>query len=227
MMQTREHFEQFLVDLAVRRRRAEAMSRSLRELAAERAADVPADVPAAPTAAPTDTAPDERPGAGLLAEATALVEVTIAELSRAETELARQNEALFDAQLRLDERDRHFQTLFELAPAAYVVTTDGGVIHEINQTGASLLGRPRNSVVGKPLALFVVAGEERSAFRAALLRLRDSTEVEVWRMRLAPNTRPPVDVTVSVRAARDHPGAPVSLYWLLRDESGRVADDLL
>lgn len=225
-MQTREHFEQFLVDLAVRRRRAEAMSRSLRELA-ERAVDVPADVPAAPTAAPTDTAPDERLGAGLLAEATALVEVTIEELARAEAELARQNEALFDAQLRLDERDRHYQALFELAPAAYVVTTDGGVIGEINQAGASLLGRPRNYVVGKPLAQFVAAGEERTAFRAALVRLRDSTEVEVWRMRLAPNTRPPVDVTVSVRAARADPGAPVSLYWLLRDESGRVADDLL
>ena len=223
MMQTREHFEQFLVDLAVRRRRAEAMSRSLRELAAERAADVPA----APTAAPSETARDGRPRAVQVAEATALVEVTIEELSRAEAELSRQNEALFDAQLRLDERDRHYQVLFELAPAAYVVTTDGGVIGEINQTGASLLGRPRNYVVGKPLALFVAAGEERTAFRAALVRLRDSTEVEVWRMRLAPNTPPPVDVTVSVRAARAHPGAPVSLYWLLRDESGRVADDLL
>lgn len=223
MMQTREHFEQFLVDLAVRRRRAEAMSRSLRELAAERAAVVPA----APTAASSETARDGRLGAVLLAEATALVEVTIEELSRAEAELSRQNEALFDAQLRLDERDRHYQVLFELAPAAYVVTTDGDVIGEINQAGASLLGRPRNYVVGKPLAMFVAAGEERTAFRAALVRLRDSTEVEVWRMRLAPNTRPPVDVTVSVRAARAHPGAPVSLYWLLRDESGRVADDLL
>lgn len=223
MMQTREHFEQFLVDLAVRRRRAEAMSRSLRELAAERAAVVPA----APTAASSETPRDGRLGAVLVAEATALVEVTIEELSRAEVELSRQNEALFDAQLRLDERDRHYQVLFELAPAAYVVTTDGGVIGEINQAGASLLGRPRNYVVGKPLAMFVAAGEERTAFRAALVRLRDSTEVEVWRMRLAPNTRPPVDVTVSVRAARAHPGAPVSLYWLLRDESGRVADDLL
>jgi hypothetical protein len=46
-------------------------------------------------------------------------------------------------------------------------------------------------------------------------------------MCLAPNARPPVDVTVSVRAARDHPRAPVTLYRLLRDDSGRVADDPL
>jgi len=238
-MERREHFEQFAQKLAMRRRRAEVMSRSLQRRAADRlaAGESTLSTLAPPRAASFDAAADvgERPGdarddqmgAVLFAEAVALADATIEELSDAEAELVQQNEALFEAQLQLDETSRHYRSLFELAPAAYVVTTEDGVIREINETGSALLGRPRNFAAGKPLALFVAAGEERAAFRTALARLRGARDVQVWRMRLAPSTRPAADVIVSVRRVRDARGKRAWLYWLLRDETDRADDDLL
>lgn len=229
-MEDRGHFEQFAEDLAVRRERAEAMSRSLQRHAAERFADDASDRSALSPPRPAGagvSGPDDRLDTALLAAAVALVDATVEELGLAEHELHEQHEALLDAQLRMDERGRHYRDLFELIPAAYVVTTADGVIREINEAGARLLGRSRNFVVGKPLGMFVTAGEEQAAFRVALQRICESTRVEVWGMRLAPAMRPPVEVTVSVRTVRGGSGVPIFLYWLLGDEGGGRTDDLL
>jgi len=233
-MDDRAHFEQFAEDLAVRRRRAEAMSRSLQRHAAERFAHDASEPGAGPRprrAGAGVAGPDDRLGAVLLAEAVALVDATVEELGLAEHELHEQHAALLDArldaQLRMDERGRHYHDLFELVPAAYVVTTTGGVIREINEAGARLLGRSRNFIVGKSLGMFVAAGAEQDAFRMALQRICDSARVEVWVMRLGTTARPPVEVTVSVRAVCGDQGSPATLYWLIGDGGCGGAEDLL
>lgn len=236
-MESRETFEQFAEALGGRRRRAEAMARSLKGLAdtefhgREGGTDAGDGIGAfsawtSPYPAAAVPGPRGRPTA-IFGDAAALVDETIRDLGDAERELRQQNEALFEAQVHSDERSRHFQTLFELAPAAYVVTDGAGVIHELNQIASALLARPRNFVVGKPLALFVEAGAERTTFRAALSRLRSGDDGRVWPVRLSTGGRRRVDVKVSVRAARDRFGAATTLFWLLRDECTLADEDLL
>lgn len=222
-METRESFERFADALGGRRRRAQAMARSLESMAASDAGWTPI----AGGGGAADKA--ARPGRGrvVFADAAALAQETIEDLSAAECELWQQNEALFQAQTQLDERSRHYQKLFEMAPAAYVVTTGPGVILELNQSASALFDRPRNFAVGKPLALFVEAGAERTAFRTALNRLVVSEDAQTWPVRLSPRGRCRVDVTAAVRAVREPSTASTTLYWLLSDDGQRADEDLL
>ena len=230
-MESRESFEQFADALGGRRRRAQAMVRSLKRMAASAdggaSVDTDSDAPAFDgLSAATRATPPSRP-AVVFDDAATLAEEAIEDLGDAELVLWQQNEALFEAQVQLDERSRHYQTLFELAPAAYVVTNGAGVILELNELASTLLHRPRNFAVGKPLALFVEAGAERASFKRALDRLRTTDETQVWPVRLSPGGRGRVEVNVSVRAGRDDQGAATTLYWLLRDESALADADLL
>ena len=66
--------------------------------------------------------------------------------------------------------------LLRALPAALVLLDDEGTVVEVTDRGASAIGRPRDVLVGAPLAEHVRAGGDR--LRAALAELGD-TEIEV------------------------------------------------
>lgn len=70
-------------------------------------------------------------------------------------EVTAQNEELLDAQAVLEETRDRFIDRYDLAPNGYLTLDRNGVIVQINLTGAALLGRPRQAVVGLPLRGFV------------------------------------------------------------------------
>jgi len=59
----------------------------------------------------------------------------------------------------------YFRELFELAPAAYIVTDPELVIQDANTAAQRLFRKHLEDLVGKPLVLFIEAGE-RAVFRS-------------------------------------------------------------
>lgn len=170
--------------------------------------------------------------------AAELLAATLDDLGRAEEELRVQNEALFAARTELEEEQQVFLDLFDLAPVAYFVTTADGRLLRLNHAAFALLGRPINLAVGKPLAVFV-APDDRSAFRAALLRPRLGGPVESWRMQIVPSDGEPVECRARARVVRRPPGASGAgtsgsdasgaavLYWVITPELSDASDDLV
>ena len=65
-------------------------------------------------------------------------------------ELEMQNRELRDAQSRLEASHARYEELYDQAPVGYVSLDARGCIVEINLTGAALLGREREAIIGAP-----------------------------------------------------------------------------
>lgn len=77
------------------------------------------------------------------------------ELHVHQIELELQNEQLRQTNLELELTRNKYMDLFELAPLGYFTLDRGGVILEVNQTGCTQLGLPRERLNGRRLPLFV------------------------------------------------------------------------
>jgi putative nucleotidyltransferase with HDIG domain/PAS domain S-box-containing protein len=109
-----------------------------------------------------------------------------------------------------------YRDLFELAPDAYLVTDAQMIIQESNQAAAAMLQVGQAFLPGRPLSDFIVA-EDRPAFQAGLIRLREGGEKRNWELRLQSGEGPPMTVLINVRAQTDHHDKLVGMLWLLRD----------
>jgi putative nucleotidyltransferase with HDIG domain/PAS domain S-box-containing protein len=112
--------------------------------------------------------------------------------------------------------DSHDRDLFELAPDAYLVTDAQIIIQESNQAAAALLQVGQAFLPGKPLLDFIAA-EDRAAFQAGLIRLREGGEKLNWELRLQSGEGPAIPVLINVRAETDRHDNLVRMLWLLRD----------
>ncbi|MBD1846676.1 PAS domain-containing protein [Cyanobacteria bacterium FACHB-63] len=102
----------------------------------------------------------------------ALKELGVAseELQVAVEELTRQNEALLTAQAQADSTRSLYQSLFDFAPDATVITTLSGTIQEANRAATALLNRHANALIGKPFVT-CLALDDRAQFRDLLNRV--------------------------------------------------------
>jgi PAS domain S-box-containing protein len=98
-------------------------------------------------------------------------ELLIHDLHVHEIELEMQNRELRESHLRLEEATARYANLYDFAPVGYVTLTPEGVIREINLTGAGLLGKHRDHLVGSPFAS-VAPLEDRQPFEEHLGRSR-------------------------------------------------------
>jgi diguanylate cyclase (GGDEF)-like protein/PAS domain S-box-containing protein len=81
------------------------------------------------------------------------------ELRVHQIELEMQNEALRQAQLTLEESRDRYVDLYDFAPVGYLTLIPGGMISEINLTGASLLGVERLKLLQRRFATYVASGD--------------------------------------------------------------------
>jgi PAS domain S-box-containing protein len=82
------------------------------------------------------------------------------ELRVHQIELELQNEELRRMQNELaDARSRYFD-LYDLAPVGYCTVSEGKIILEANLTAGSLLGLPRDAMVGKRVQNFILAADQ-------------------------------------------------------------------
>lgn len=72
------------------------------------------------------------------------------ELHVHQIELEMQNRELREAQQKLEEARDRYADLYDFAPVGYLTLDEFGVVHEINLTGAGMLGKERLNIVGQP-----------------------------------------------------------------------------
>src|SRR5262245_8655072 len=85
---------------------------------------------------------------------TALSEL-LHELQVHQEELAAQNNQLIETQHALEETRDRYVALYDFAPIGYMTMDKSGMVREINLTGAALLRRERNRIIGIPFNGFV------------------------------------------------------------------------
>ena len=83
------------------------------------------------------------------------------ELRAQQGELERQNEALRQAQVALEQSRDRYRDLYEFAPVGYLTLTRSGLVGEANITAATLLGVERDALCGQRFDLFVAASDRQ------------------------------------------------------------------
>jgi PAS domain S-box-containing protein len=141
------------------------------------------------------------------------------ELLTAIDQLRLQNEQLTAAQVQIHSERRRYRTLFDLAPDAYVVTDAGARIREANAVASRLLHATAESLVGKPLIVFVPM-EARVTFRQAVARLPQLGVLRDFELRVRPRQSAPLALaaTASLLPTLTN-GDGAEILWVLRDVS--------
>ncbi len=142
--------------------------------------------------------------------------IIVEELQVAGDELRQQNEQLNQAQVQLAEETRRYQTLFQLAPDAYLVTDGLGVVTEANQAASELLGVPAERLAGRPVAMFFRHADLQDMLDH-LRNVQQTSGGHEWETSIFPRGVTQRDVLVSLAVDHEAPGRDRRLLWLLRD----------
>jgi PAS domain S-box-containing protein len=152
----------------------------------------------------------------LFAEALAELQTTLEELQVAGEELVQQADELAAARKDAEEGQRRYLGLFDLAPDAYLVTDGEGMIIEANQRACGMLGLRPDSLLKKPLVLYVDRSD-RKAFFEKLAGLRSSGGLENWEIRFRSRGGRALPGHVDVTVVDGSRGAAAEFRWLIRD----------
>jgi PAS domain S-box-containing protein len=106
------------------------------------------------------------------------------ELQVHQIELQMQNEELQQARAQAEALLARYTELYDFAPVGYLTLDPGGVIRQMNLTGARLLGVERSRLVNRRFGLFVVESD-RNAFSDFLQKVfasqaEECCEVTLW-----------------------------------------------
>ena len=103
--------------------------------------------------APRQPAP-AKPGV-LSAQEQSLLDKSSSAIAAYHEEILRQNEELLEAQNALEQSRDRYARLYDEAPVGYMTLDHNGVIEEVNLTSLILLGSTRDSVMRRPLLVFI------------------------------------------------------------------------
>lgn len=156
-----------------------------------------------------------------LAELTATVTQTHAELQTTVTDLQRENADLRRAYLEASAERQRYRELFEFAPQGYLVTDLDGTIEDANAAIANLLQVERTLLSGRQFFTFVTEADRAALTeRCEALGDGESDSCNLYLQRWDGETFPGQLVVTRVRGDR---GQPVGYRWLLNDRSEIVA----
>ncbi len=93
------------------------------------------------------------------------------ELGVHQIELEMQNEELRQAQEALEVSRRRYADLYEFAPAGYLSFDKNGVIDDLNQTAAIMLGREKGSLLKTSFYLYIRDLTDKTRFRDLLAEI--------------------------------------------------------
>ncbi len=148
------------------------------------------------------------------------LESSLQELQVIEEELRNNNEMLIDAQKVLEGERQRYQDLFDFAPDGYLVTDGNGQILEANQFAASLLQISHQSLIGKPLIVFV-ARDDHPVFTHQLINLKNDRDIQSLELKLLPRNGREITTAATVASAKDRNGKD-TLRWTIRDITDRI-----
>jgi PAS domain S-box-containing protein len=116
-------------------------------------------------------------GSGASGETERIIE----ELCMHQIELETKNEELRRLKQELETSQKKYSDLYDLAPVGYFTVSEEGMIQEVNQVGASLLGIAKNDLVGEPFTDFICKESLPDFFshRSDLLKTRTRQSCEL------------------------------------------------
>jgi PAS domain S-box-containing protein len=150
------------------------------------------------------------------------------ELQVHQIELQMQNEALTEALQQADVLRSKYQELYESAPVGYLTLDKDGVLVELNERAAALLGarESRASVLGQPLRKFVspACGQRLGDFLQAVLN--SSKEVQADQLELSGQGVIPTYVDARAQASSSSASGQTLIRLVLVDVTAlRMARD--
>jgi PAS domain-containing protein len=111
------------------------------------------------------------------------------ELQVHQIELEMQNEELIQANLTAETALRKYTMLYDFAPMGYFTLDPGGIITELNFTGAEILGDKRFSLVNTNFRVFV-EDDFRTEFDKFLKKIHSNKGKESLELKLGNNGNP-------------------------------------
>ena len=136
------------------------------------------------------------------------------QLAVAEEELRQQNDELIQSRYAAEVDRQRYETLFQSAPEAYLVTDIYGKIGEVNGTATALFRLPPERVIGRPIFNFVPMAARRRIRVAIATALRTSEVLhEVFPVLVANSSPRDVEASVTLRLIVGER----ALTWMLRD----------
>jgi PAS domain S-box-containing protein len=134
-------------------------------------------------------------------------------------ELEAQNQALREAQGQLEESRSRYVDLYDFAPIPYCTFDRNGIVLEINLTGATMLGKHRSLIIGKPFLVLVRLDNPDSFARHIRNTLESATPV-MSEITFSTESGP-MEVQLVSAAVRNPHGAPTACRTAFLDISQR------
>jgi two-component system, chemotaxis family, sensor kinase Cph1 len=98
-------------------------------------------------------------------------------------ELELQNEELKKSQIELEEYAKKYSDLYNFAPVGYFTFDEKGMIIDVNQTGASLLGVPKSNLINFAFIPFI-APDSRQIFYQHSKKVIETGEKQICELKL-------------------------------------------
>ena len=134
-------------------------------------------------------------------------------------ELAMQNEELKAAQENLEKVKDRYRSLYDSAPVCYLTLDGGGVIHEANQTAASLLNVPKDKLIGRYFQS-ILEPASADSFHLFLRRPPNPPVTVFLELGLKPHEGSAVKMSLSINAEFDRSNRLVQYRVVLVDTRG-------
>jgi PAS domain S-box-containing protein len=115
------------------------------------------------------------------------------ELQVHQVELEMQHNELQETQEKLRQERARYAELYHNAPVGYLTTTPDGIISEVNNTGARLLGRDAVALNGQSLTQWIVP-DDQDIYYFHLHHLANSPRVQTCELRIRQQQGPPITV---------------------------------
>lgn len=142
------------------------------------------------------------------------------ELSTNKIELEMQMEELRTMQVRLQESQKQFADLFNLAPVGYVILDKHRVITMANFSAAAILKREIKYLVGKPLAVYV-SSKSKDDFFEHIEKVLEENEKQYCELELKLLDNSLVDVSLQSEAIEDENGVVTGCRTTIMDITER------
>lgn len=154
----------------------------------------------------------------LFAKALQELSTSLEELHVISEEMYEQREQVLIANQTIERERYHYQELFDLASDGYLETDVKGVIQEVNHTASTLLNVPREWLIGKPMAVFILQAD-RQNFYNLLTRLQQGEQVTSVELRLQPREKFFLYGAFKIVVVRNYENQIIGLRWLFQDIS--------
>jgi PAS domain S-box-containing protein len=148
------------------------------------------------------------------------------ELEVHQVELEMQNEELRVVQRELELWQERYLDLYDQAPIGFIMLDEQGIVLEANLTVATLLGVPRDDLIGAPLT-GLVARDDQDLLYLHWRRLFTERTAQNFDVRLATAAVEPVWVAVRATPSTDVAGHVVARAWLVDGSRRRKAETAL